>query len=528
MESYVKDYESYEGSAARRYEMLEEDYFGGAPDLSHLVPGDGGAAESALWSMRDMAIILGRNVSNVLRTIRRMESRPEWSAVLAGHEFRREKSGREAAVLYGAGVFDVIVDYFESVYLERFTRPRRGEPMTGEERQAAYSLWSYMKANPDAAGELGTSRLIGGGLARVPGLGQRAAALYQNLRGIMKRAFSIKLGTFFLLIFALAYELSKKHPFLNIAVPALSAAALASVLIAMGRRRAPQWLADAGACSITLFLLWALAMIASPGGPSEKLLPGSSKNIAPASSTSAVNAGRLERTAEGASSASDGNDPERPEVKADYSRALDDGNFDIWIHTGPRTKEILYRTSPSGDFRSAGFSKDSGPDGARRPLRALTLDPESAENLWIKYIDDAGKTHGPYKINFDHRAERVKEARRMLDDNAEWVDFTRGESGTSVSSSVASDLEFSLGGAGIVERVMYGVNRRTPDRERVLSPVGEGGDGFSDMPGPPVRKLPLYLLTDSKEKIWFVSMKIIFSDGSESDVRIFDNPYAEN
>ena len=269
MESYVRDYESYEGSAARRYEMLEEDYFDGAPDMSHLMPRGDGSASAALWSMRDMAIILGRNVSNVLRTIRRMKSLPEWSAVLAGHEFRPPKSGRGAAVLYDAGVFGVIVDYFESVYLERFTRPRRGEPMTDEERSAAYALWRYMKANPDAAGELGTNRLIGGGLLREPALGQRAAALYQNLRGIMKRVFSIKPGAFFLLVFAIAYELSKKYPFLNIAVPALSAAALACALIAMsGRRRTSPWLADIGACSVTLFLLWALAMIASPGGPS--------------------------------------------------------------------------------------------------------------------------------------------------------------------------------------------------------------------------------------------------------------------
>ena len=51
MESYVRDYGSYEGSATRRYEMLEDEYAGDAPDLSHLVPGRDGSVSSALWSM---------------------------------------------------------------------------------------------------------------------------------------------------------------------------------------------------------------------------------------------------------------------------------------------------------------------------------------------------------------------------------------------------------------------------------------------------------------------------------------------
>ncbi|MDR1021645.1 MAG: hypothetical protein LBL73_12855 [Synergistaceae bacterium] len=112
----------------------------------------------------------------------------------------------------------------------------------------------------------------------------------------------------------------------------------------------------------------------------------------------------------------------------------------------------------------------------------------------------------------------------MLDEDIEWVEFSQGENGTSVSTNVVSDLAFSLSDRGIVERVMYGVNRKTPDMERTFLPEGETEDGLPDA----LRDiLQSYLVTDSKEKIWFVFMKIVFSDGSESDIRIFDNPYAD-
>ncbi|MDR1579721.1 MAG: hypothetical protein LBS35_05140 [Synergistaceae bacterium] len=41
------------------------------------------------------------------------------------------------------------------------------------------------------------------------------------------------------------------------------------------RHTVPLWLPDIGACAATLCLLWALAMVASPGGPAAKLLPSS-------------------------------------------------------------------------------------------------------------------------------------------------------------------------------------------------------------------------------------------------------------
>jgi hypothetical protein len=534
MESYVRDYESHKGSATRRYESLEEEYSEDAPDLSHLVPRGDGSASSALWSMKDMAIILGRNISSVLRTVRKMKAHPEWGKTLASHEFRREKSGREAVTMYDAGVFDAIVDYFESVYLERFTSPRRGEPMDEGKKRAVYSLWEYMKANPDNAEKLSATCFAEGVRAYGHDTEAALADLYRNVRAIVKRAFSIKPGTFFLLFFALVYELSKKYPFLNAAVPIASIIVLGCTLVAMNRRKhSLLWLHDIGACSITLLLLWSLAAVASPDGPAAKLLPNftAENKVLPQQPIDGGDyANTLEEINEEISPPignheRDYNPPERPDVKVDYSRShAGGGKFDVWIHTRAQAKEILYKTPSGGDFKSTGFSDGKRADGTLSPLRALTLDTESSAGLLIKYIDISDKTHGPYKIDFNYRSERMKEVRRILDEDIKWVDFSDGLNGTSVSTNVVSELEFRLNAPDIVERVMYGVNRRTPYMERVFTPGGETGD---DVPGTLKRKLESSLITDSREKIWFVSIKIIFRDGNESNVRIFDNPYAE-
>jgi hypothetical protein len=394
-------------------------------------------------------------------------------------------------------------------------------------------LWDYLKANAGEAERLGANRLLGIGAARGIEPARMSTALYRNFRVIMKRAFSIKPGTFFLLFFALIYELSKKFPVLNLIVPVASVIIFGLVLLTMCKQCPfPLWIPDIGACSATLCLLWALAMVASPDGPAARLLPTSPAGNEISLQTAADDAGEKEPGETGneilhptGASASDENLRERRDVTVEYY-GNEGEKFSVWINTDSGTKEIFYRTSPSGDFRSTGFSDDKGPDGTLLPICYLSLDAESAANLWIKYTDIDGKTHGPYEINFDHSAERMKTIRKILDeDDIKWVDFFQDENGVSVYARVAPDLAFHFNEPDVVERIMYGINRKIPNMERILAREDE--DETNLIPSAIRNKFSSFLVKDSKEKIWFVSTKIIFSDGSESDVRIFDNPYAE-
>ena len=119
MESYVLDYQLHDTGATRRYELLEEQYAADRPNLNHLVWSEDGPV---LWGMRDVAVVLGRNVSSVMRTFRRMEKSPEWGERLNGLTHRSEAPGRGAATLYGGGIFDAIVDFHEYAYLKHLTQ----------------------------------------------------------------------------------------------------------------------------------------------------------------------------------------------------------------------------------------------------------------------------------------------------------------------------------------------------------------------------------------------------------------------
>ena len=193
----------------------------------------------------------------------------------------------------------------------------------------------------------------------------------------------------------------------------------------------------------------------------------------------------------------------------------DEDTFDVWIRTQSPAKEILYRLTPSGDFKSTGFSKDKTPDGWYFPIRALTLRKKRDILLSIKYIGIDGEEHGPYEIKLRLDVERGKEIQNILD-KIDWVDFTFDDkTGTNVYTRVPKELKFRLREENIVARILYGINRKTPNMERKLAISKDGA---------PMETLASLLLNNSKEKVWFVSMQIFFSDGTSTEARIFDNP----
>jgi hypothetical protein len=552
MESYVIDYASHEGSATGRYETLSEEYSDGAPNLNHLVLRDDGSALSALWSMKDIAIVLGRNVSNVFRTLRRMEETDEWLHRLEACVSKNENPGRDAATLYTSAIFDVIVDYFEYLYLERFTRPRHGTPMAEEERSEVRAFWRYMKDNPGEAEILIASDFFG--LRDAFQQSPFWENVYQNLRLIVKRACSIKLGTFFLVLFAVIYELSARYPILNIAAPIVSFSSLVAVILAMrARRRTTLFLADIGACAVTLCMLWALALIASPDGPASRLLPQvlpssldsdrqeePEPEISPVQKNAAASGERQEEIVGAA----------RNDVIVEYSRSSndDDKAFSLRIRTRGETREILYRTGSSGDFRSTGFSKDPSYDGSPIPLRSVTLKTAPLIELYVKYTGTDGTTHGPYRIEFDPATERVKQAKLILD-GIDWIEFDRVDSGMELWTDVPQEISFRMGKGAVVKRMMYGINKKTPDIERLFSDIDDYPKPSEDMDWSDPSELGRqfdehvsdmesfmawmfeekfrYKLAESHEKIWLVSAQLFFTDGTSSEVRMFDNPYAE-
>lgn len=516
MESYVLDYQLHDAGAAHKYERLEEQYAADRPDLSRLSPNEEG---TMLWSMRDVAIVLGRNVSSVMRTLRRMESVWGWAERLNGLTHRSENPGRGAATLYSGGIFDAIVDFYEDAYVARVTHPRHGAPLPEARVLAVRAFWRWLKENPDGL----DWREYAQSLSLASGPSLSAAALYQGLRLIVRRAFSIKTGTFFLALFALIYELSGRWPWFNAAVPILSLSALAFVLHQMPRGRwYTPWLVDAGACALTFTLLWGLAVVVAldaPKKPIWRFLEGlprreTHQTPIPLSSNAAVS-GITPTSSTAKSGWDEGGEVSGMRLELSYIR---EGVVTFYVYTGEEPREIFYRVSPDRDFRSAGFSSErNSMTKERYAQHTIDLKERPKYELEVKYADRGGRMHGPRTFGVDLHEEFMKEVRKALD-SVDWVTFSKGR-GTDIQLDVFRELWPLGAGWNVIDKIAYGVNKKSPNRVRER-PKPDKELPFADI-------TDRFLAVETKEKVWFVSMQIFFSDGTSSDVRVFENPYAD-
>ena len=516
MESYVLDYQLHDAGAAHKYERLEEQYSADRPDLSRLSPNEEG---TMLWSMRDIAIVLGRNVSSVMRTLRRMENSLNWGERLNGLTHRRDNPGRSAATLYAGGIFDAVVDFYEDAYVARVTHPRHGAPLSEAHILAIRAFWRWLRENPDGLDWREYTR----SLSLTSGPSPSAAALYQGLRLIVKRAFSIKMGTFFLALFALIYELSGLWLWFNFVLPFLSLCALAFVLHQMPRGRwYTPWLVDAGACALTFTLLWGLAVVVAldaPQKPMWRFLEGLPRREAhqesiPPSSNAAVFG--ITPTLSTAKAGWDkGGEVSDMRLELSYIR---EGIATFYVYTGEEPREIFYRVSPDRDFRSAGFSSERNPVTKERYAQhTIDLKEWPRYELEVKYADQGGGMHGPQTFGVDLHEEFMEEVRKALD-YVDWVTFSKGRK-TDIQLDVFRELWPLGAGWNVIDKIAYGVNKKSPNRVRERPkpdkelPVADIADRF--------------LAVETKEKVWFISMQIFFSDGTSTDVRVFENPYAD-
>ena len=97
-------------------------------------------ANKFFWGQRDIAIIMGKDQSNISRLLRRMEQDERWKAKLQSFSVSvGQKKG------YRDGIFSLILDYCEAEYLERFSQPRRGGPMPESRVEELLEAWQKMR-----------------------------------------------------------------------------------------------------------------------------------------------------------------------------------------------------------------------------------------------------------------------------------------------------------------------------------------------------------------------------------------------
>ncbi|MBQ7152212.1 MAG: hypothetical protein IJR94_08180 [Synergistaceae bacterium] len=138
--SYISDYQKFRASSGKR-RYLRKKYALKNPKINYLFnSGDG-----FYWSVRNIAIVLGRARSSITRLFNKMESSEVWQKKLAAlHKTVSSESGFLIDV-YHQDIFDLILDYYEEDYLRRFSQPRRFGVNPAPNINDLHKFWSYLR-----------------------------------------------------------------------------------------------------------------------------------------------------------------------------------------------------------------------------------------------------------------------------------------------------------------------------------------------------------------------------------------------
>jgi hypothetical protein len=465
---YVADYRSFRGTALARQEYLREKYATRAPNLTHLVSGADG---ELYWGTADIAILLGRDATTITRMMRKIETLDGWRSRL--YELRQ--ASKSGVYVYKKEIFDLIVDFYEEEYLQRFVAPRRGDAANKEERAEIYRFWNMLKwrAQSDREGLLFSRDGAADGPEDLPEL--PPLTLKEILRLISAKIFNVKMGAFFTVLFAFCYELSRRWNFFYLWVPVVFAAVFAACVFGIWRGKFnPDRLANVGAGSLLFCFLWLVGVMANDG---------------------------VIHTPKGPM----GTSSEKKIVIDPYVFSHNEGiSFTIGIEDIREVKEIFYRVEPQAEYRSTGSMPQTNPaTGLPYPNLSIRGDKKQGDmKIHVKYTDSKGAEQGPYVFTFDLDQLFLDATKKALSGDilgpkVAWFHADRERNLARIRLNPYSFNEIARAG---IEKLLYGVNRETPNAEW---PLGD-------------------MRITTEGKLQYISGQIIFKDGSSTDVRIFD------
>ena len=485
---YVADYRAFSGTALARYEYLREKYKTIAPNLTHLVYDEDG---KIYWSATDISILLNRDSTSITRTMQQIEGTENWRLRL--YELRKLSDPNHVppVYVYKEGIFDLMIDFYEEEYLQRFMKPRRGKAISEEEAAEIYRFWSYLKTKALADKEIfsETSSMMDAiELPDIPPM-----SLKEIIRLITGKLFTIRMGAFFTVLFALGYELSRRWNVFYIWLPILSVAIFVFCVLCIHRRKFnPGHLANIGASALLLCLLWLVGLLAQDG----YYMSGRQSAIFPFIRS------------------------EKPKLVLNPSPRENTFYFFIGVEDIRDVKEFFYRIKPDEEYRSTGFMPQTNPTtGLPYPNMVIPNEKHGLIEIDVKFKDVKGREQGPYSFKFDSVQLEIDAAKDFVLNQANnWIRVrrplpVRGVSAEHISTFVHIDHSlFSTSARNLISKVMYGINKETPDTPFEFLPISAMANAGFDY-----RKI-----LDSKEdNIQFVSAQVFFKDGTSTDVRVY-------
>lgn len=204
-------------------------------------------------------------------------------------------------------------------------------------------------------------------------------------------------------------------------------------------------------------------------------------------------------------------------VRVDIVAVTNDESVFFNVSTTTRPKEIFYKFSPEGEYRSTGFLQYADPEtGGYMPNKGIRTMFADSITIYIKYTGVDGRGYGPFTTKLDMKREVLNVVKRnTLTEYINWVEF--GWDSYADRVVLSTSIFASQGSFYAVEKIMYGINTKIPDREK--RPLGEGRQDTGNGSG--------RLGELENQTVDFVSMQVFFKDGTKSDVRIYKNPHRE-
>ena len=467
LKNYAADYRQFEGSYAKRYEYLRKKYISQSPDLTHLIFQD----NSILWSVYDIAIVLGRHLTSINRNIKKIEQIEGFCArLLAIRENTKNPKGRTIQV-YHEEIFDLLLDLYEDEYLLRFSEPRRGNKEFAPNITEVRRFWQYLKDCETFNDYSFHSRARH--LPDIP-----AMRVKDILALIWDKMFNIRTGTVCSVIFAVCFELSRRlfgvHLWMAV-IPAL--VSVICIILIRKRKFSPDTLSDIGAGALLFVFLWVSAVLSV-----DKLNNNHNKEAI------------------------------KPVITLKPFLSGDSVNFRIESNI-ENVKEYFYCISPDKNFHSAGFLRQINTDGEKIFPSAVIPVPqlEGTTDIFVKFIDRDNNESPQWKFRSDIALERFNLLKQsLLNSETSWLyvgffpfdDTVKVRVNIDLYSSIArdyiSEIIFALNDGSFDGRI--DINQKYEDSKRVLD--------------------YMTILSTHDNSIYSVSSYIIFKDGSSSDIRV--------
>ena len=479
LEGYVADYRSFNGTALDRYEYLREKYKSIAANPTHLVYGEDG---EIYWGAADISILLNKDSTSVTRTLRKIEEAENWRVRL--HELRKlSDPGHVPPVyVYKEGVFEAIIDFYEEEYLQRFMKPRRGKAASDEEAAEIYRFWKYLKTKAAADKEIFRETSAITSAVELPDI--PPMSLKEIIRLTAGKLFTIKMGAFLTVLSALGYELSRRWNVFYIILPVLSVCVFIFCALCIHRRKLnPGHLANTGAGALLLCFIWLVGSLAQDGS----YISGGRSAISPF---------RM---------------PEKPKMILDPSPREGSFYFNITVDDLNGVREYFYRIKPDTEYRSTGFMRQTNvATGLPFPNMSIPNEKNGIIEIDVKFSDLNGKERGPFSFKFDSEKLDLDQAKYFVQNLIkDWIRVRRslpipGVPEENISTFVEiDDAFFTARVRGAVEKIIYGVDKETPDTLFT---------GYRDN-----RRM---LACSNEDSIQYASAQIFFKDGTSTDVRI--------